>query len=1520
MERVNRAALDLFSPTARAWFQGSFGATTEIQEKGWPEIAAGRHALLCAPTGSGKTLAAFFWCLDRLLGEPAPLAAKRCRVLYVSPLKALAFDIDRNLRSPLAGLALEATRRASGNPPLESSIIDGGVGTRGDPTRASAPIGGQAITVGLRTGDTPPADRRDMQRHPPDILITTPESLFLLLTSASRSILQSVRWVVVDEIHTMAATKRGAHLAVSLERLCRRTESEPQRIGLSATQKPLEEVARYLGGRGREVSIVDAGLRKTLDLSVEVPAQDMARLDLDSSPDSAGVPPRGRTSAQADVGITTAVARARPWATPDGDGVARVIAPDQDRRLPAHSTWPSIYPRILELIRSHHSTIVFVNSRRMAERLAAKLNELAEEELVMAHHGSIAREQRLVVEERLKAGTLPALVATSSLELGIDMGAVDLVIQVSSPTSVSRGIQRIGRAGHSVGEPSTGTILPTHRGDLLECATVVERMLAGEIETTRVPRNPLDILAQQIVAMSALDSWQVDDLRAAITGAYPFADLGDRAFSATLDMLDGRYPSQEFAGLRARVTWDRMNGTVRGRQGAQRLAVISGGTIPDRGLFTVNLLDDGKRVGELDEEMVYELRAGETFVLGATTWKAVEITQSQVRVVPAPGEPAKISFWHGDALGRPVEVGRAVGALTREVVTATDGDAIVRLIGRSRCDLSAAKNLVSFLREQESATGAVPDDRTVVVERFRDQLGDWRVCVLTPYGARIHAPWALAIQAALEEKLGLEIQSIYSDDGFALRLVDAEVAPRAEDVLLDPDDVREAVTAQLHGSPLFASRFRENAARALLLPRMRPGSRTPLWLQRQRSADLLQVAARFPDFPILAETYRECLTDVFDLDALRDLMAKIQSREVRVVEVETASPSPFSSSLLFAYVAQFMYEGDTPLAERRIQALTLDRELLSELLGAQDLRELLDTEVIGRTELELQGLLPDRWPRDADEALDALRRLGDLSGVELEARGVGADWLHQLASSHRAFPVRLAGQERWIAADDAGLYRDALGSPVPRGIPEAFLQTTERPFESLLVRWANTHVPFTPSEPSSRWDVPVNLIAPLLDGMAEQGCLVAGQFRAGGHEREFCSPDVLRLIRRRSLAALRREIEPVSPLVLARYLPGWQGVGVEAVGLDRLANVIHHLQGYPVPISVLERDVLTGRMAHYSPQLLDELVASGEVVWIGQGPLGPRDGRVVLYLRRDVGQLANARPTGDAPTSDLHDRLRQRLVEGACFFVDLLAASGTHATEPVLDALWGLVWAGEVTNDTFAPLRFVGPSHRASRRGLGRLGPPRSLGRWSLVTDLLRTSISPTERLYAQTELLLQRYGILTREHALAEGLTGGFVGIYPVLRSLEESGKIRRGYFVEGLGGSQFALPGAVDRLRNQRGGKAEITLLAAIDPANAYGVTSAWPDLNGRGARAAGAYVILDAGELRLYVERGRRSILTSDTIEPAHVEKLAVIAARAGKIEINNVNGAPVGESTIQTLLLEAGFVPTHKGLVLYGTRRG
>ena len=1461
--------LDQFSPGARAWFEGAFAGPTDVQTRGWAEISAGRHSLLCAPTGSGKTLAAFFWCLDRLATTQAPPEGERCRVLYVSPLKALTVDVERNLRAPLTGMSIEAERR--GNPAVN-------------------------IRAAIRTGDTPSDERRSMQRHPPDILITTPESLFLMLTSATREILDSIRWVIVDEIHTMAATKRGAHLAISLERLSYRAKVDPQRIGLSATQRPLEEVALYLGGRDRSVSIVDAGRMKTLELSVEIPVDDMTDLE------------RGN---EEPTGSAAAIGAGRP--------------------MPRRSIWPAIYPRILELIRSHRSTIIFVNSRRMAERLAGKLNELAGEELVRAHHGSIAREQRMVIEDLLKAGKLPALVATSSLELGIDMGAVDLVIQVSSPTSVSRGIQRIGRAGHSVGEPSSGVILPTHRGDLLESATLVERMLAGEIEATHVPRNPIDVLAQQIVAMCSLDEWTIEHMREVLTRAYPFNGLGTRAFEGTLDMLDGRYPADDFAELRPRIVWDRINATVRGRAGAQRLAVISGGTIPDRGMFTVNLLDDGRRVGELDEEMVYELRVGETFILGATTWKTAEITQSQVRVVPAPGEPGKIAFWHGDALGRPVEDGLAIGALSRKLLRMDRDIAVQSLITNSRCDRRAADNLMAYLEEQAAQTGAVPDDRTIVVERFRDQLGDWRICVLSPWGARVHAPWALAVEARLRDRLGLEIQSIYSDDGFAVRLVDSESQPDLDMLLLDPDDVRAEVTAQLHGSAMFASRFRENAARALLLPRLRPGSRTPLWLQRQRSADLLRVAAKHPDFPVLAETYRECLSDVFDMGALVELMRQIQTRHIRVVDVETPAASAFASSLLFEYIAQYMYEGDYPLAERRAQALTLDRELLAELLGTEDLRELLDADAIETTELELQHLDAARAPRDVDAALDVLRHVGDLTHEEAAARGISAKWFQELESSHRLTVIRVAGEDRGVPSEDAGRYRDALGISLPAGLPESYVQPWADPLGSLLVRWARTHGPFLADEPARRWQVPVSLVRQALERLAASGDLVAGSFRWSAREPEYCSPDVLRTLRRRSLAALRREIEPVDASTLARFLPAWQGVGVQARGVDRLADIVQQLQGAALPASVLERDILPSRMNGYTPQLLDQLIASGEVVWVGQGPLGPNDGRISLYMRKDVRNLVSQpedtkRTAGgrrQSPDRDiagsLYQTLRERLHLGACFFADLLVAAEWKDSEAVLDALWDLVWAGEVTNDTYAPLRYIGSSKRTARRGHPtRIGPPRSLGRWSLVSDLLLPAAAPTVRLHAQAAALLERYGIVTREPALAEGVPGGFAAIYPVLKSMEESGQIRRGYFIEGLGGSQFALPGAVDRLRSFREEDESVVLLAATDPANGYGLALGWPAMQGRAGRVAGAYVILDSGRLRVFVERGGKSLLTDGDVDPEHLDHLRTIAARNGKLEIRMVDGAPVLESPLKDFLLAAGFTPTHRGLVLYPER--
>ena len=1439
-------SLDLFSPSARDWFRAAFAAPTAVQERGWREVAAGRHVLMAAPTGSGKTLAAFLWCIDRLITEPMPAEAERCRVLYVSPLKALAHDVDRNLRSPLVGLRRQM--EAQGLHPPD-------------------------IGVAIRTGDTPTEVRRSMERHPPDILITTPESLFLILTSAARRILASVRWLIVDEIHSVAATKRGSHLALSLERLCELTKTEPQRIGLSATQRPLEEVGKFLGGADREVAIVDAGRLKTMDVSVQVPVEDMTRLTTE----------------------------------------------DEDGAKGQNSIWPAIYPRLLDLIRAHRSTIVFVNSRRLAERIAARINELAEEDLVRAHHGSIAREQRLLIEDQLKAGTLRGLVATSTLELGIDMGAVDLVLQIEAPPSVAAGIQRVGRAGHSVGEISRGVVIPKFRGDLLEAAAVVEGMLEGRIESTVVPRKPLDVLAQQIVAMCAMDELEVDQLGRMVRRAYPYSDLGPRALESVLDMLSGRYPSDQFVELRPRIVWDRVTGKLRGRAGAQRLAVTNPGTIPDRGLYSVNLAEDGRRVGELDEEMVYETRTGETFVLGASTWRIVDITPSQVIVTPAPGEPGKIAFWKADAPSRPVELGAALGKLVRELRSATPDAAAKRLRDRAGFDDLAIKNLLMYLDDQAAATGVVPDDRTLVVERFRDEIGDWRVCLHTPFGGRVHAPLALALTARLQETLGVDARALWTDDGIAMHLPEVETPPSLDQLILDPEDVQALISAQLPASALFASRFRENAARSLLLPRRRPGQRTPLWQQRMRSANLLQVAGQYPDFPILAETWREVMSDHFDMPALTSLLRSIRSREIRVVSVDTERASPFASSLLFSYVAEYMYEGDQPLAERRAQALTLDRDLLAELLGSEDLRELLDPEAIAAVELELQGLLPERFPRDPDEAHDLLVRLGDVSEDEAIARGVDVVWLEALEKERRAVVTRIAGQVRWIAAEDAGRYRDALGAILPIGLPEVFLEAGSDPLASLLRRYARSHVPFVTADPARRWGLPAAAVEAELSHLAARGDVVAGEFRKAGEGREYCHPDVLRTVRRRSLAALRREVESVPQEAVARFLPAWHGIRVRAGGVDRLLEVVFQLQGLALPASVIERDIIAGRVHDYAPRLLDELVSMGEVVWVGRGSLGASDGKVALYLRGDAPRLVGA-PV-DPPQSDLHGRLRAHLAaRGASFFRDLYNSCGGGDEEVMLDALWDLVWSGEVTNDTFSPLRLLGPAARRPSRKprMPRLIQPRATGRWSLVADMIGGGANVTERLHAEAGVLLQRHGVLTREAVVGESWPGGFASLYPVLRAMEESGRIRRGYFVEGLGGSQFALPGAVDRLRSLRESGGGVVALAATDPANAYGTILPWPESDGRMARAAGAYCVLDDGRLVLYLERGGRSLLTCGPVSAAHLHALIAIATTPGRVELQKVDGVAAMDSPLKSVLREAGFSQTHRSLVAYGER--
>lgn len=1466
-----KSPLHRFSAAARAWFESTFQAPTEVQRQGWAAVASGAHTLMTAPTGSGKTLAAFFWCLDRLLAEPAPAPAERCRVLYISPLKALAVDIEKNLRAPLVGLGLQASRLG-----------------------LSAP----QIAVAVRTGDTPAAERRELLRHPPDIMITTPESLFLMLTGSARELLRPVRWVIVDEIHAVASTKRGAHLALSLERLSALAVTDPQRIGLSATQRPLEEVARYLGG-DRPVRIVDAGRARRMEVRVEVPVEDMANLDLGIEPELPG----GSAAAM-------------------GTGAA----------TPRRSIWPAIYPRLLELVRSHNSTILFVNSRRLAERLAARLNEMSVEqgggELVKAHHGSISREQRSLIEDELKLGRLRGIVATSSLELGIDMGAVDLVLQVESPPSVAAGLQRVGRAGHSVGEISRGTVFPKYRADLLEAAAVVEGMNLGRIEPTVVPRNPLDVLAQQVVAMCALDEWTVDDLAALVRRAHPYRELGRRSLEAVLDMLSGRYPSEEFRDLRPRLTWDRLAGTLRGRAGAQRLAVTNAGTIPDRGLYTVHLLEDGRRVGELDEEMVFETRPGETFVLGASTWRVAEITASRVLVTPAPGEPGKLAFWHGDSLPRPADLGQELGRLVRELRAVPREAAEARLRERAGFDRRAAANLLNYLEDQARATGSVPDDRTIVVERFRDEVGDWRLCILTPFGARVHAPWALALQRRIRERLGLEAQSMHTDDGICLRLPDADRVPGFAELSIGPEEVGDLVRESLDGSALFAARFRENAGRALLLPRRHPGQRTPLWQQRQRSHSLLQVAVRHPDFPIVLETYRECLSDEFDLDRLRELLGSISSRRVRVVEVETERASPFASGLVFDYIGQFLYDGDAPIAERRAQALTLDRELLAELLGAEELRELISPQVLADAELELQGLLPERWPRDLDEAHDLLARLGDLADTELAARGVGREWIEELVRRRRAIRIRIAGAERLIAADDAGRYRDGLGVALPVGIAGEYLGPGSDPLESLCLRWALTHVPFPACEPARRWGTAEGAVTAALERLVRAGTLVQGEFRPGRPgQPEFCHPQVLRMLRRRSLAALRREVEAVPREALARFLPAWQGVGGQARGLDRLMEVIGQLQGVALPVSVIERDVLEARVTGYSPRLLDELVSMGEVVWVGRGALGAGDGRVSLLLREDAARLL-PEPSLEPPAGDLHNAIRRHLAErGAVFFRELQQAVAGAEFQVLLDALWDLVWAGEVTNDTFMPLRGIGRgpvrlaaarAHRwrAPRPRLAGSLPITAGGRWSSVAGLADPAPSPTQRLHAVAESLLVRYGVLTREAVLAEGWSGGFAALYPVLRAMEEVGRVRRGYFVEGLGGSQFALPGSVDALRDHRERSEQVVLLSAVDPANAYGTILDWPAAGeGRPSRAAGAYVVLEAGLPRLYLERGGRSLITFGEPEPSHLALLAGLAARLGRLELQRVDGRPAFESPLAPKLLEAGFRSSPRGLVVW-----
>ncbi|MGH3457933.1 ATP-dependent helicase [Aeromicrobium sp.] len=1483
-------ALDRFAPATHEWFSQAFAAPTPAQVGAWDAVDRGDHVLVVAPTGSGKTLAAFLSSIDRLLHEPTDAAGTR--VLYISPLKALAVDVERNLRSPLVGITQAAARRSETF---------------------------EEVRVGVRTGDTTQQERRRLVSHPPDILITTPESLFLMLTSSARDWLRDVDTVIVDEIHAVAGTKRGAHLAVSLERLDGLLERPARRVGLSATVRPHDEVARFLHARA-PVRIVAPESESLLALDVTVPVDDMTDLGEDGS------------------------------------------------------IWPHVEHDLLDRVLQVRSTIVFCNSRGLAERLTARLNEAwaeregiaaaesarapaqlmggspqgkgAESVLARAHHGSVSKEQRELIENDLKSGRLRCVVATSSLELGIDMGAVDLVVQTSTPPSVASGLQRVGRAGHQVGEISRGIVYPTSRHDLVGAAVTAERMRDGLIEQLVVPANPLDVLAQHTVAATALEPLDVEQWFDLVRRSAPFSTLPRSAFDATLDLLAGRYPSDEFAELRPRVVWDRDAGTLTGRPGAQRLAVTSGGTIPDRGMFAVTLAEGadegagGRRVGELDEEMVYESRINDVFALGATSWRIQEITHDRVVVIPAFGEPARLPFWKGDTIGRPYELGAAIGDYVRRSL---EGEAPGDL------DPRAGSNLTAFLREQREATGIVPTDRTLVVERFRDELGDWRVVLLSPYGRRVHAPWALAVGARVIERFGIDGSVVASDDGIVARLPDTGGDPPGAELFeFDADELTEIVTIEVGGSALFASRFRECAARALLLPRRNPGARAPLWQQRQRSAQLLQVARKYPDFPILLETVRECLQDVYDLPSLAALTQRIASHEIQIAEVTTERASPFAQTLLFGYVASFLYEGDTPLAERRAAALTLDPTLLAELLGRAELRELLDPEVIERTESELQRLADDRRVTGVEGAADLLRLLGPLTADEVQRRiseGEAQPLLEELRDARRAIEVPVGGEVRWAAVEDAGRLRDALGAALPLGVAEAHLVSVDDPLADLLSRHARTHGPFTTAEAAARFALGTAVVSDVLRRLARDGRLTGGEFRPQATGSEWVEPGVLRRLRSRSLAAARKQVEPVEPAAFARFLPSWQGVGGRNRGAEGVLAAIDQLAGLSLPASAWESLVLPARVADYSPAMLDELLGTGEVVWTGAGTLPGRDGWVQLHPADVVLPVLRDVPEPDVVGESILDALEGG---GAFLFRQLTSAIGETDDALVADALWQLIWSGRVAGDTFAPVRATlggRGAHRSSSRsprarlrsGRGRAasprlaqqGPPTVSGRWFRLDP---AETDPTKLQLSRTEALLARYGVVTRGSVVAEQTPGGFAATYRVLRELEQTGACLRGYYIDTLGAAQFASPATVDRMRSHQrdddGEAADVPalVLAATDPANPFGAALPWPDVvdadessRHRPARKAGSLAVVHDGHAVLYLERGGRKVLVLHD-DPRRLVPAATALAelvrtgRVPRLTVETSGGKSVGPTALGEALREAGFVPHPKGLRL------
>lgn len=1576
---MSKNVLAKFRPQVAGWFADVFAAPTPVQEQAWEAISGGANALVVAPTGSGKTLAAFLWALNSLVereGQTAlPLsnepsregAHDGVRVLYISPLKALGVDVENNLRAPLNGIARTAER-------LGLEVPD--------------------ITVGVRSGDTPQAERARQVRKPPDILITTPESAYLMLTSKAAGILKTVDTVIIDEIHALAGTKRGVHLALTLERLGL-IAGEFQRIGLSATVRPLSAVANFLGG-DRPVDIIAPPAKKHWQLDVHVPVEDMSDLP---TPEQGS--PIGEATVDDPLGITEGPQDALRLYAQRGE--TNTQGGVGDSALPtAKSIWPFIEEELYAEVMEKRSTLVFVNSRRTAERLTSRLNELYAQEhdpeslspatrrdpaqlmkqvdvagkapavIARAHHGSVSKDERALTETMLKEGTLKAVVATSSLELGIDMGAVELVVQVESPPSVASGLQRVGRAGHSVGAVSHGSFYPKHRADLVQSALTVARMEEGLIEEMHSPRNPLDVLAQQTVAAvvasasaGTSEGLEADAWYDTVRRAWPYKDLAREVFDSVLDLVSGVYPSTDFAELKPRVVYDRVTGVLTPRPGAQRVAVTNGGTIPDRGMFGVFLVGTGeagsapRRVGELDEEMVYETRVGDIFTLGATSWRVEEITRDQVRVTPAPGHTGRLPFWNGDSAGRPYELGKALGAFRRE---AFSDPSVVR-----GADENARRNIAAYLQEQNEATGLIPDEKTLLLERFTDELGDWRVLLHTPFGRPVNAAWALAVGQRVAERTGMDAQAVAGDDGIVLRLPQGEADPDAALFLFDADEIADIVTEQVGNSALFASRFRECAARALLLPRRNPGKRAPLWQQRQRAEQLLDVARNYPSFPIILETVRECVQDVYDLPALTEVMRELAHRRIRIAEVTTEQPSPFASSLLFNYTGAFMYEGDSPLAEKRAAALALDPALLAKLLGTVELRELLDGSIIAEVHAQLQRTTPERQARTTEEVADLLRVLGPIPVEEFGAHAtVPLRALDALGA--RIMRVRINGREHLAQALDAPLLRDGLGIPVPPGIPAQQATITDA-LDQLISRWARTRGPFVARDVQEAFGLSAAVTHSTLSGLDS---ILAGHYRQGVEEQEYCAAEVLKVIRSRSLAAARAATQPVSPAAFGRFLPDWQqvaAVGRRPVlrGVDGVFAVIEQLAGVRMPASAWESLILPARVGDYSPTMLDELTTGGEVLIVGAGKAGSNDPWIMLLPVDYAAQLAPQVSAEEAGLSLLQTQLLEALQGGGSYLISDIQSQLSGTVEEVREALWGLVEAGLVSPDSFAPIRAhlaaggrAGrAAHRARRRPtrsrlrMGRTSfaqahnasgsptAPDVVGRWSLS---VRAASDATSRSIAHGEAWLDRYGVLTRGSVVAEDVLGGFALAYKVLSGFEESGKAMRGYVIEGLGAAQFSTPAVIDRLRGVDDSpdvtgwpsgtrEPQAYVLAATDPANPYGAALSWPTTDAgesaaRPTRAAGALVVLMDGLPVVHLTRGGRTLTTFFNALPEGIERTEVLAAvlaglnelvaagHLSKVVIEKANGRPIFDSKLGGELRALGAALTPKGVRITG----